>query len=87
MAEEIQDNQTVTATASGDSIEENLSKTISQDEKDDSKILYELTDLRQKNVKQFLKDNSTIEEVVYPMAVHYTDSDGKLKDIDNTLIE
>ncbi|GLC29653.1 carbohydrate binding domain-containing protein [Clostridium omnivorum] len=60
-----------------------------QDQEDKSKevkILEEVEDKREENVKHFLKEDMTYEAVVYPEAVHYQE-DGKLKDIDNTLEE
>lgn len=50
------------------------------------KILGEVEEKRESNVKHFLKENGTYEAVVYSQPVHYLE-DGKWKDIDNTLIE
>lgn len=58
----------------------------SKTKKKDVKILGEIVEKRERNIKQFLKDDGTIEAVVYPQAVHYME-DGKWKDIDNTLHE
>ncbi len=54
--------------------------------KPEPKIVEEITDKREKNVKHFLKEDMTQEADVYPTAVHYI-SNGKWKDINNTLID
>jgi hypothetical protein len=55
-------------------------------EKSKGKILKEVIEKREKYVKHFLKDNLTFEAAIYNDAVHYF-SEGKWKDIDNSLIE
>jgi YD repeat-containing protein len=50
------------------------------------KIVKEIVEKREKNVKHFLKDDGTYEAVIYPKPVHYFDN-GKWQDIDNSLIE
>jgi YD repeat-containing protein len=54
--------------------------------KPEGKILKEITDKRERNVKHFLKDDLTFEAAVYNKPVHYF-SDGLWKDIDNSMIE
>jgi len=52
----------------------------------EGKIVQELTDKRELNIKHFLKDDNTYEAAVYPLPVHYLDN-GKWQDIDNTLVD
>lgn len=52
----------------------------------EGKIVQELTDKRELNIKHFLKDDNTYEAAVYPLPVHYLDN-GAWQDIDNTLVE
>lgn len=54
--------------------------------KHDAKIIKEIEEKREVNVKHFLKDDMTYEAVVYPEPVHYLE-DGKWKNIDNSLGE
>lgn len=51
----------------------------------EGKILGEIAEKRERAVKYFLKDDLTYEAAIYNSAVHYF-SEGKWKDIDNTLI-
>lgn len=48
------------------------------------KIIGEIEEKRERNVKHFLKDNLTFEAAIYNEPVHYY-SNGKWKDIDNSL--
>ncbi len=57
---------------------------IEQSEKKEADIIGEVKEKRGKNIKHFLKEDMSIEENIYPTAVHYL-SDGKWKDIDNSL--
>jgi RHS repeat-associated protein len=57
-----------------------------QNLKKEGKILSEVIEKRQLNVKHFLKDDFTYEAAIYSSPVHYLEN-GKLKDIDNTFIE
>lgn len=50
------------------------------------KIVGEMKEKREKNVKTFVLDNMSFESDVYPEAVHYQEN-GVWKDIDNTLID
>lgn len=50
------------------------------------KIIGELTEKREANVKHFLKDDNTIEAAIYPYPVHYKEN-GQWKDMDNSLVE
>lgn len=59
---------------------------LDQPQTSEGKIIGELTEKREQNVKHFLKDNLTYEADIYPFAVHYFE-DGKWKDIDNTLVD
>lgn len=59
---------------------------IEEANKPEPKIVEEVTDKRQKNVKHFLREDMTQEADVYPTAVHYL-SNGRWKDIDNTLVD
>jgi hypothetical protein len=59
---------------------------VQEQEKNNVHIKYELKDKREKNLKYFLKSNSTYEVVTYPQAVHYL-KNGKFVDIDNSLYE
>jgi hypothetical protein len=52
-----------------------------------AKIVGEITEKREKNVKYLFKDDQTFEADVYNTAVHYQDSNGQWKDIDNTLVD
>ncbi|MDO6355966.1 DNRLRE domain-containing protein [Caloramator sp. CAR-1] len=54
--------------------------------KKEAKIIKEVEEKREKNIKHFLKDDFTYEAAIYPTAVHYL-KDGKWKDIDNSLIQ
>ncbi|KYH30597.1 hypothetical protein CLTEP_25650 [Clostridium tepidiprofundi DSM 19306] len=51
-----------------------------------TKIIKEIKEKREKNIKYFLKDDLSYEAAIYPFAIHYKEN-GKWKDIDNTLIE
>ncbi|MBC8059686.1 MAG: DNRLRE domain-containing protein, partial [Clostridiaceae bacterium] len=53
-------------------------------EKEPSKIVKEIVEKREKNVKHFLLDDGTYEASVYNQPVHYLEK-GIWKDIDNTL--
>ncbi|MDT8719769.1 hypothetical protein IAI10_24420, partial [Clostridium sp. 19966] len=48
------------------------------------KIVGEINDKREENIKQFLMDDNSYEAVIYNEPVHYYE-DGQWKDIDNTL--
>lgn len=61
-------------------------KTSVEKEETPGKILKELDDKREANVKHYLLDNMTYEAVVYDEPVHYLE-DGQWKDIDNSLSE
>ena len=52
----------------------------------EKKMIGEVLEKREKNVKHFLKEDMTFEAVIYPSAVHYKDG-AQWKDIDNTLVE
>ncbi|SHI03413.1 DNRLRE domain-containing protein [Clostridium grantii] len=54
--------------------------------KEESKIVKEDTEKRERNVKHFLKEDNTYEAVIYPYSVHYNNN-GQWEDIDNTLID
>ena len=49
------------------------------------KIVGERVDLREENVKAYQLDNGQIQCDIYPIDIFYRDTDGKLKDIDNTI--
>jgi RHS repeat-associated protein len=49
-----------------------------------SKIIGEIEEKREENTKYFLKEDNTMEAVVYPEPVHYQE-DGEWKEIDNSL--
>ncbi|MFL0197564.1 hypothetical protein ACJDU8_18635 [Clostridium sp. WILCCON 0269] len=50
----------------------------------ETKIVGEVTEKREKNVKHFLKEDSTFEAAIYSEPVHYL-SNGKWQDIDNSI--
>lgn len=58
---------------------------IEESNKPEPEIVEEITAKREKNIKYFLKEDMTQEADIYPAAVHYL-SNGKWKDIDNTLL-
>lgn len=59
---------------------------INQTQKAEGKIIGEITDKRDINIKHFKKDDLTFEADVFPFAVHYQ-KDGKWQDIDNTMVD
>jgi len=54
-------------------------------QKTEPKILYEVVEKRDSNIRQFFKDDMSYEAAVYPEAVNYKEN-GKWNKIDNTLI-
>lgn len=52
----------------------------------ESNIIGEVTEKREKNIKHFMKEDFTYEAAIYPYAVHFN-KNGKWEDIDNTLSE
>ncbi|MDD2376320.1 MAG: RICIN domain-containing protein [Clostridia bacterium] len=50
------------------------------------KVIDEIIDKRERNIKYFYLNNNTVEAAIYPNAVHYM-QDGKWIDIDNSLSE
>lgn len=52
----------------------------------EGKIISELNEKRERNIKHFLKDDMTYEAVEYALPVHYEER-GQWKDIDNSLVE
>lgn len=52
----------------------------------DSRIKDEVESLREESVKHFSLENGANVAVVYSEPVHFKDSDGKWKEIDNTLL-
>ncbi len=52
----------------------------------DSRISGEIEELREENVKHFSLENGANVAVVYSEPVHYQDSDGDWKEIDNSLV-
>lgn len=52
----------------------------------EGKIISELNEKRERNIKHFLKDDMTYEAVEYALPVHYEEG-GQWKDIDNSLVE
>ena len=59
---------------------------INQTQKAEGKIIGEITDKRDINIKHFRKDDLTFEADVFPFAVHYK-KDGKWEDINNTMVD
>jgi len=59
---------------------------INQTKKTEGKIIGEVIDKRDINIKHFKKDDLTFEADVFPVAVHYQ-KDGQWQDIDNTLVD
>ena len=49
--------------------------------------IYEVTELREENVKHFRLEDGSYVAAQYNYPVHYTDGDGQLADIDNRLID
>ena len=56
-----------------------------QDSTSGSGGIYELTELRQEDVKVFRLEDGSYYAAMYPNAVHRQDTDGAWQDIDNTL--
>jgi hypothetical protein len=54
--------------------------------KNPPKILKEVEEKREENIKHFLLDDNTYEAVIYEDPVHYKEN-GKWQDIDNSLVE
>jgi len=57
-----------------------------KEKKEDSKIIREVVEKRERAIKHFLKQDNSFEAVIYPYSVHYN-NDGKWEDIDNSLVE
>ena len=55
-------------------------------EEKEPKIIGEIVEKRERNVKHFLKDDMTYEAAVYPSPIHYLEN-GKWEDVDNTLAD
>lgn len=55
-------------------------------EEKEPKIIGEIVEKRERNVKHFLKDDMTYEAAVYSSPVHYLEN-GKWEDVDNTLAD
>lgn len=53
---------------------------------EEPKIIGEIKEEREENVKHFLKEDKSYEAAIYPNAIHYKDND-EWKDIDNSLVE
>lgn len=73
----------VNAADSGTNKTQNTNLT-QQGDKKESKIVSEAIEKRDKNIKQFRKEDVSYEAVVYSQPVHYL-VNGKWQDIDNTL--
>ena len=65
---------------------QNADKTISENI-DDLKIVSEVTDKREENVKHFMLNNGTFMAVTYNEPVHIKNNNGFYEDIDNSLTE
>lgn len=63
-----------------------LAPVVNQTQKAEGKIIGEITDKRDINIKHFRKDDLTFEAAVFPFAVHYR-KDEKWLDIDNTMVD
>jgi len=64
-----------------------MGETETKDEDQETKkILEEVVEKREDNIKHFLLEDKTYEAVIYNQPVHYKDN-GHWKDIDNTLVE
>ena len=50
-------------------------------------LVFEVTELREQNVKHFRLPDGTFVAAQYKTAVHYLDDNGKWQDIDNSLSE
>lgn len=59
---------------------------INRTQKAEGKIIGEITEKRDINIKHFKKDDLTFEANVFPFAVHYQ-KDGQWQDIDNTMVD
>ncbi len=68
----------------GDDEENNSDDSSAEEER---KIVGELEDMRESNVKYFLNEDNTITACSYESNVHYEAADGTLADIDNTLVD
>lgn len=78
--------QALAAGTSKPSIDPAPANQTQKSEKAEGKIIEEITDKRDINIKHFRKDDLTFEADVFPFAVHYQ-KDGKWQDIDNTLVD
>ena len=67
-------------------IQKQVKSTEVKQKKKEGKIIKEIVEKRERNIKHFLKDDMTFEAVVYPQPVHYLEN-GKWKDIDNGLVD
>lgn len=65
-----------------DSIAQNIN---SSDKEIVTPIMGEITELRTENAKHYRHEDGTYTAAVYPEPIHYMDSSGSWKDIDNTL--
>lgn len=64
----------------------NNTQTEKSETKENKKILEEVKEKREGNIKHFLLEDKTYEAVIYNQPVHYMEN-GQWKDIDNTLTE
>ena len=68
-----------------------ISSTVVPDTKNESEkepeIICELSEKRALSEKYFLMDDGSITVAQYGQPVHFVDSEGKMKDIDNSLVE
>ena len=62
---------------------------VSENEENNTYIpeIYEVTELREENVKHFRLEDGSYVAAQYNYPVHYTDENGKFEDIDNRLVE
>lgn len=49
-------------------------------------VVSEITEKRESNIKHFRMSNGNITAAVYPFDVHYEDEEGKMQNIDNSLV-
>ncbi|SHH28624.1 DNRLRE domain-containing protein [Clostridium grantii] len=69
-----------------DYVEPQFSSAETNASKKDAKIIKEVTEKRERNVKHFFMENNTYQAVIYPYSVHY-DNNGKWEEVDNSLVE
>ena len=55
-------------------------------DREEAQVISEISEKRESNIKHFRMSNGNISAAVYPFDVHYEDEEGKMQDIDNSLV-